>query len=161
MVNRYSGMLTEIPPGYCLSFHRNFPSHHLACLETDLPLDIEHDLQYNVIPVGQPELIASEKAVKSTMVLAGSARESELKGAVPNAIFILNFEKVQMDPLNKWSDRGVARVTMIILIHIDHQKLKIVLVLCWKCSLSHPNALTFCISAPWPVRTTNFASVKA
>ena len=30
---------------------RIFPSHHPACLETALPLDIEHDLQYNVIPV--------------------------------------------------------------------------------------------------------------
>ena len=54
---------------------RSFPSHHPACLETALPFDIEHDLQYNVIPVGQPELIAFEKAVKSAMVPAGSARE--------------------------------------------------------------------------------------
>ena len=76
MVNRYSEMLTGIPPGYRLSFHRSFPSHHPACLETALPFDIEHDLQYNVIPVGQPELIAFEKAVKSAMVPAGSARES-------------------------------------------------------------------------------------
>ena len=60
----------------------------------DLPLDIEHDLQYNIIPVGQPELIASKKAVKSMMMLTSSARESELKGAVPNAIFILKFDKV-------------------------------------------------------------------
>nr|ATG70875.1 hypothetical protein [Juniperus microsperma] len=120
---------------------RSFPSHHPACLETALPLDIEHDLHYNVIPVGQPELIALEQAVRNAMVHAGSARQhdygkevplleveattiepifqrlytylfgveedssaAEINGPVPNAIFILNFDKVRMDPGNKEID---------------------------------------------------------
>eukprot|EP00252_Welwitschia_mirabilis_P008780 TRINITY_DN20945_c0_g1_i1.p1 TRINITY_DN20945_c0_g1~~TRINITY_DN20945_c0_g1_i1.p1 ORF type:complete len:808 (+),score=153.41 TRINITY_DN20945_c0_g1_i1:214-2637(+) len=117
---------------------KSFPSHHPSCVETGLPLDIEHDILYNVIPVGQPELISLEKSLKSLMVPAGSARESEygrevplfeveatkleqtferlytylfgiesgvnsaseINGVVPNAIFILNFDKVRMDPRN-------------------------------------------------------------
>lgn len=119
-----------------------FPTHRPTCLETALQLDIEHKLYYNVLPVGQPELIAFEKAIKGAMVPAGTARESEygkevalyeveatkveslfnslytylfgyeaettsaadLNRPVPNAIFILNFDKVRMDPRNTTVD---------------------------------------------------------
>ncbi|KAL2629904.1 hypothetical protein R1flu_014590 [Riccia fluitans] len=116
---------------------RTFPTHKPACLESGLPLDIEHDLYYNVIPVGVPELISLEMEIKRNMVLAGTARENEwgreipryeveatvvensmldplytylfgyeaskhssaeLNKPVPNAIFVLNFDKVRMDP---------------------------------------------------------------
>lgn len=139
---------------------RSFPSHHPACLETALPLDIEHDLQYNVLPVGQPELIAFEQAVKNTMVPAGSARESEygrevplfeveattieptfqrlytylfgmeegsysaaeIKGPVPNAIFILNFDKVRMDPRNKEVDLETLKYANIEELTLEQMK---------------------------------------
>ncbi|BBN07035.1 hypothetical protein MPTK1_4g00410 [Marchantia polymorpha subsp. ruderalis] len=60
-----------------------FPTHRPACLETGLPLDIEHDLYYNVIPVGQPELITLEWEIKKNMVLAGTARENEWGREIP------------------------------------------------------------------------------
>ncbi|XP_010277616.1 PREDICTED: uncharacterized protein LOC104612011 isoform X2 [Nelumbo nucifera] len=120
----------------------SFPSHRPACLETGEPLDIEHHIIYNAFPVGQPELIALEKALKEAMVLAATARETdygrevplfevnatavepvfhrlysyifdidqgrysevEMDKAVPSAIFVVNFDKVRMDPRNKEID---------------------------------------------------------
>ncbi|XVF38877.1 hypothetical protein REPUB_Repub20aG0140100 [Reevesia pubescens] len=120
----------------------SFPSHRPLCFETGEPLDIEHHVVYNTFPVGQPELIALEKALKEAMVPAGSARESDFgrevplfevdatavepifqqlysyifdmdtgeysakenDRPVPIAIFIVNFDKVRMDPRNKEVD---------------------------------------------------------
>ncbi|OVA16754.1 hypothetical protein BVC80_1543g209 [Macleaya cordata] len=117
----------------------SFPTHRPACLETGEPLDIEHHLIYNTFPVGQPELISLEKALKEAMVPAGTARENEfgrevplfevdakavepifqhlysfvfdmdrdgdsaaeMDRPVPSAIFVVNFDKVRMDPRNK------------------------------------------------------------
>lgn len=119
-----------------------FPTHRPICLETALQLDIEHNLYYNVLPVGQPELIAFEQSIKSAMVASGKARENEhgkevplfeveatnvetvfnslytylfgyeagttsaadMNRPVPNAIFILNLDKVRMDPRNETVD---------------------------------------------------------
>lgn len=116
-----------------------FPTHRPSCLETGELLDIEHHIVYNAFPAGQPELIALEKALKSAMVRAGTAREAdfgrevplfevdattvepefsklysylfdienggdpteEMDRTVPSAIFIVNFDKVRMDPRNK------------------------------------------------------------
>ncbi|CAM6099683.1 unnamed protein product [Calypogeia fissa] len=112
-----------------------FPSHRPACLETGLPLDIEHDIYYTVIPVGQNELVNFEWETRQSMVNAGFAREHEwgreiplyeveattleptfdkfynflfnigkdspapdMNQPVPNAIFIMNYDKVRMDP---------------------------------------------------------------
>lgn len=61
----------------------SFPTHRPSCLETGEPIDIEHHIIYNVIPAGQPELIALEKVLKDAMVPAGSARESEYGRQVP------------------------------------------------------------------------------
>ncbi|GLJ38156.1 hypothetical protein SUGI_0776820 [Cryptomeria japonica] len=72
-----------------------FPSHHPACLEIALPLDIEHDLHYNVIPVGQPELIALKQAVKSAMVPAGSTRQNVYGKEVP----LLEVEAKIIEPI--------------------------------------------------------------
>ncbi|CAN6468995.1 unnamed protein product [Victoria cruziana] len=119
----------------------SYPTRRPACLETGELLDIEHRLLYNVIPVGQPELIALEKSLKTAMVPAGTARESEYGMTVPvfeveatevepvfkqlysfifdmdgdssrtekdqplpSVIFIVNFDKVRMDPRNKEID---------------------------------------------------------
>lgn len=117
----------------------SFSSHRPSCLETAKPIDIEHHIVYNVFPVGQPELIALEKALKTALLPAGSARESgfgmevplfeveatavesefqrlysylfdfenkaysaeEIDRPWPNAIFIVNFDKVRVDPRNK------------------------------------------------------------
>lgn len=120
---------------------RIFPSHQPSCLETALPLDIKHDLHYNVIPFVYPQLLELEQVVRSAMAPSGSAREAEYGKEVPlfeveakaieptlqkwynylfgiedgshtapdngpaqNAIFILNFDKVRMDPRNKQGD---------------------------------------------------------
>ncbi|KAL3505618.1 hypothetical protein ACH5RR_031000 [Cinchona calisaya] len=117
----------------------SFPSHRPSCLETSKPLDIEHHVVYNVFPVGQPELIALEKALKVSMLPAGTARETDFGREVPlfeveatvveaefqklysflfnmengaqsveemdrpwpTAIFVVNFDKVRIDPRNK------------------------------------------------------------
>lgn len=134
---------------YTLDVHKledflksSFSTHRPSCLETGEPIDIEHHIVYNAIPVGQPELIALEKALKDAMLPAGTARESEYGKAlplfevdataveptfqklysfifdlesggysatemdrpVPAAIFIVNFDKVRMDPRNNDSD---------------------------------------------------------
>ncbi|KAH7573457.1 hypothetical protein JRO89_XS03G0152600 [Xanthoceras sorbifolium] len=134
---------------YSMDSHRleevlrvSFPNHRPSCLETGELLDIEHHIVYNVYPAGQPEVIALEKALKETMVPAGTARETdfgrevplfevdakvveptfqrlysyifdmdnggysatEMDRPVPNAIFIVNFDKVRMDPRNKEFD---------------------------------------------------------
>ncbi|CAI9267708.1 unnamed protein product [Lactuca saligna] len=119
-----------------------FPTHRPSCLETGEPLDIEHHMVFNAIPVGQPEVIALEKALKAAMVPAGTARETdfgrevpvfeidatvvepefqklysylfyfenigysaeEIDRPMPTAIFIVNFDKVRMDPRNKGID---------------------------------------------------------
>ncbi|KAJ3683034.1 hypothetical protein LUZ60_013261 [Juncus effusus] len=120
----------------------SFPTHRPSCLETGEPIDIEHHIVYNAIPVGQPELISLEKAMKDAMVPAGSTRDSEygkevplfeveatavehifqklysfifdvesssfsateMDRPVPSAIFVVNFDKVRMDPRNKETD---------------------------------------------------------
>ncbi|KAI3677362.1 hypothetical protein L1987_86988 [Smallanthus sonchifolius] len=51
-----------------------------SCLETGEPLDIEHHMLFNAIPVAQPEVIALEKAA---MVPAGTAREADFGREVP------------------------------------------------------------------------------
>ncbi|XP_027115880.2 uncharacterized protein [Coffea arabica] len=117
----------------------SFASHRLSCLETGQPLDIEHHIVYNVFPVGQPELIALERALKEAMLPAGTAREADFGREVslfevdatvveaefqnlysflfdmengghsveemdrpwPTAIFVVNFDKVRVDPRNK------------------------------------------------------------
>nr|GLL48469.1 uncharacterized protein LOC109170570 [Ipomoea trifida] len=117
----------------------SFPSHRPSCLETGKPLDIEHHIVYNAFPVGQPELIALEIALKAAMVPAGTAREvdfgrevalfevdatvvepefqklysylfdidngahygEEMDKPWPTTIFIVNFDKVRLDPRNK------------------------------------------------------------
>ncbi|WOL15982.1 hypothetical protein Cni_G24764 [Canna indica] len=134
---------------YKLNAHRleeflksSFPTHRPSCLETGEPIDIEHHIIYNVIPAGQPELIALEKAIKEAMVPAGIARESEygrefplfeveatlvepmfqklysfifdvdsggysateMDRPVPAAIFMVNFDKIRMDPRNNETD---------------------------------------------------------
>ncbi|KAK2990222.1 hypothetical protein RJ640_014674 [Escallonia rubra] len=61
----------------------SFPSHRPSCLETGEPLDIEHHIVYNAFPAGQPELIALEKALKASMVPAGTAREADFGREVP------------------------------------------------------------------------------
>ncbi|KAK3002601.1 hypothetical protein RJ639_022373 [Escallonia herrerae] len=61
----------------------SFPSHRPSCLETGEPLDIEHHIVYNAFPTGQPELIALEKALKASMVPAGTAREADFGREVP------------------------------------------------------------------------------
>ncbi|KAI5081905.1 hypothetical protein GOP47_0001648 [Adiantum capillus-veneris] len=119
-----------------------FPTHRPTCLETAQQLDIEHNLYYNVVPVGQPELLAFEQTIKAAMVHSGKTREKEhgkevplyevevthvetifntlysylfgyeagttsaadMNKPVPNAIFILNFDKVRMDPRNETAD---------------------------------------------------------
>ncbi|MCO5582490.1 hypothetical protein L7F22_036387 [Adiantum nelumboides] len=117
-----------------------FPTHRPTCLETAQTLDIEHNLYYNVVPVGQPELLAFEQIIKAAMKPSGKARENEhgkevplyevevtqvetifntlysylfgyeatsaadMNKPVPNAIFILNFDKVRMDPRNETGD---------------------------------------------------------
>ncbi|CAK9871609.1 unnamed protein product [Sphagnum jensenii] len=122
---------------------KTFPSHRPACLETGALLEIEHQLTYNVIPVGHLELTAFEWELRRKMVKAGVAREHEfglevplyeveatsveptfdelysylfglppaahsendMNGPVPSAIFILNLDKVRMDPrLNETGD---------------------------------------------------------
>ncbi|CAA7388263.1 unnamed protein product [Spirodela intermedia] len=128
---------------YALDAHKleeflkaSFPTHRPSCLETGEPIDIEHHIVYNVIPVGQPELIATEKILKEAMKPNGTARESEygrelplfevdavnvepafqmlysylfdvensgytatdIDKPKPTAIFIVNFDKVRMDP---------------------------------------------------------------
>ncbi|PKU59342.1 uncharacterized protein LOC110102055 isoform X1 [Dendrobium catenatum] len=55
----------------------SFPTHRPSCFETGEPIDIEHHIVYNAIPVGQPELISLEKALKDAMIAAGTARENE------------------------------------------------------------------------------------
>lgn len=55
----------------------SFPTHRPSCFETGEPIDIEHHIIYNTIPVGQLELISLEKALKDAMVPAGTARENE------------------------------------------------------------------------------------
>ncbi|KAJ4753692.1 transmembrane protein [Rhynchospora pubera] len=120
----------------------SFPTHRPSCLETGEPIDIEHHIIYNAIPVGQPEMISLEKALRDAMVPAGTARESEygrelplyeveattvepifqrlysfifdvesggysateMDRPVPAAIFVVNFDKVRMDPRNKETD---------------------------------------------------------
>ncbi|XP_078444256.1 uncharacterized protein LOC144713534 [Wolffia australiana] len=120
----------------------SFPTHRPSCLETGEPIDIEHHIVYNVISVGQPELIATEKAVKEAMKPAGTTRESEYGRELPlfeveavsvepafqrlysylfdmeppgklaqkkdrpepTAIFVINFDKVRMDPRDKEID---------------------------------------------------------
>ncbi|KAK8938511.1 hypothetical protein KSP39_PZI011277 [Platanthera zijinensis] len=69
---------------YLLNAHKledflksSFPTHRPSCFETGEPIDIEHHIVYNTIPVGQPELISLEKTLKFAMVPAGTARESE------------------------------------------------------------------------------------
>ncbi|KAJ7566050.1 hypothetical protein O6H91_02G086100 [Diphasiastrum complanatum] len=117
---------------------KTFPTHRPSCLETAQQLHFEHKIFYNVIPVGQPELIALEKDLRNAMKRAEMARKSEfgqevplyeieatsvepsfqklytflfgfgadtnlateMNSPVPNAIFILNFDKVRMDPRN-------------------------------------------------------------
>ncbi|CAH1442341.1 unnamed protein product [Lactuca virosa] len=96
-----------------------FPTHRPSCLETGEPLDIEHHMVFNAIPVGQPEVIALEKALKVAMVPAGTARETDFGREVPVfeidatarltdqcqlQFFIVNFDKVRMDPRNKGID---------------------------------------------------------
>ncbi|XVF66098.1 hypothetical protein PTKIN_Ptkin10aG0007000 [Pterospermum kingtungense] len=120
----------------------SFPSHRPSCFETGEPLDIEHHVVYNAFPAGQPELIALEKALRTAMIPAGTARESDFgrevplfevdataveptfqklhsyifdidnggysskenDRPVPTAIFIVNFDKVRMDPRSKEVD---------------------------------------------------------
>lgn len=120
----------------------SFPSHRPSCLETGQPLDIEHHIVFNTFPAGQTELIAMERALKSAMVPAGTAREANfgrevplfeveattvepefqklysylfdienggysLEGMdrpLPTAIFVVNFDKVRIDPRNKELD---------------------------------------------------------
>ncbi|KAJ7566052.1 hypothetical protein O6H91_02G086100 [Diphasiastrum complanatum] len=118
---------------------KTFPTHRPSCLETAQQLHFEHKIFYNVIPVGQPELIALEKDLRNAMKRAEMARKqsefgqevplyeieatsvepsfqklytflfgfgadtnlaTEMNSPVPNAIFILNFDKVRMDPRN-------------------------------------------------------------
>ncbi|XP_020575814.1 uncharacterized protein LOC110021592 [Phalaenopsis equestris] len=55
----------------------SFPTHRPSCFETGEPIDIEHHVVYNTIPVGRLELISLEKALKDAMVPAGTARENE------------------------------------------------------------------------------------
>ncbi|KAK8970315.1 hypothetical protein KSP40_PGU003117 [Platanthera guangdongensis] len=69
---------------YLLNAHKledflksSFPTHRPSCFETGEPIDIEHHIVYNTIPVGQPELISLENTLKVAMVPAGTARESE------------------------------------------------------------------------------------
>ncbi|XP_047950932.1 uncharacterized protein LOC125196453 [Salvia hispanica] len=119
-----------------------FPSHRPSCLETGQPLDIEHHVVFNAFPVGQPELIALEEAVKGAMTPAGTAREVDFGREVPlfeveatavepefeklysylfdlenggfpveetdrprpTAIFVVNFDKVRIDPRNSKLD---------------------------------------------------------
>ncbi|XP_022938328.1 uncharacterized protein LOC111444453 isoform X3 [Cucurbita moschata] len=119
-----------------------FPSHRPSCLETGEPIDIEHHIVYNAFPAGQAELIALEKALKETMIPAGTARETDFGRDVPLfeveatavepvfqklysyifdtenegyataerdrlmpiAIFLVNFDKVRMDPRHKEID---------------------------------------------------------
>ncbi|GAB2294230.1 hypothetical protein Dimus_028447 [Dionaea muscipula] len=134
---------------YALDAHKlqefmrvSFPIHRPSCFETGEPLDIEHHIMYNVFPVEQAELIYLEKAVKESMVSAGTAREtdfgrevlafdveataiepvfeklysyifdvdkagrvaSQMDRPAPTAIFVMNFDKVRMDPNNKEID---------------------------------------------------------
>eukprot|EP00250_Pteridium_aquilinum_P008214 c17771_g1_i3 orf=536-2992(-) len=128
-----------------------FPTHRPTCLETAQQLDIEHSLYYNILPVGQPELIGFEQRIKSAMVPSGKARETEhgnevplfeveatqvetvfnllysdlfgyeagtasatdMNRPVPNAIFILNLDKVRMDPRrNETVDPNAHRTTI-------------------------------------------------
>ncbi|KAF4361439.1 hypothetical protein F8388_012899 [Cannabis sativa] len=130
---------------YALDSHKleeflrvSFPSHRPSCFETGEPLDIEHHIVFNAFPAGQLELLALEKALKDSMVSAGTAREAgfgkevplfeveatmvepvfqslysytfdvddeassteEMDKPMPYAIFIVNFDKVRMDPRN-------------------------------------------------------------
>ncbi|KAI3886818.1 hypothetical protein MKW98_017170 [Papaver atlanticum] len=71
---------------YSLDIHKleaflklSFPTHRPACLETGELIGIEH----NVFPAGQQELIALERAMKKSMVPAGTARENEFGREVP------------------------------------------------------------------------------
>ncbi|KAL4560178.1 hypothetical protein LXL04_032327 [Taraxacum kok-saghyz] len=120
----------------------SFPTHRPSCLETGEPLDIEHHMVFNIIPVGQPEVIALEKALKAAMVPVGTTKEAdsgrevpvyeidatavehefeklysylfyfenigyspeEIDRPMPTAIFIVNFDKVRMDPRNNGID---------------------------------------------------------
>ncbi|CAH9055194.1 unnamed protein product [Cuscuta europaea] len=117
----------------------SFPTHRLSCLETGQPLDIEHHIVYNAFPIGQPELISLEIALKKAMVPAGKTRETDFGREVPlfevdatavepefqklysylfdidngvhygegmdkpwpTTVFIVNFDKVRLDPRNK------------------------------------------------------------
>ncbi|GLJ28285.1 hypothetical protein SUGI_0555980 [Cryptomeria japonica] len=74
---------------------QSFPSHHPECLETGLPLDIEHDLHYNVILVGQPELIALEQAMRSAMAPVGSSRQNVYEKEVP----LIEIEAKTIEPI--------------------------------------------------------------
>ncbi|KAK3011226.1 hypothetical protein RJ639_012378 [Escallonia herrerae] len=73
----------------------SFPSHRPSCLETGEPLDIEHHIVYNAFPAGQPELIALEKALKASMVAAGTAREADFGREVP--LFEVDATSVELE----------------------------------------------------------------
>ncbi|CAH1421520.1 unnamed protein product [Lactuca virosa] len=70
-----------------------FPTHRPSCLETGEPLYIEHHMVFNAIPVGQPEVIALEKALKAAMVPAGISRETDFGREVP--VFEINATAVE------------------------------------------------------------------
>ncbi|KAG6431362.1 hypothetical protein SASPL_109441 [Salvia splendens] len=137
-----------------------FPSHRPSCLETGQPLDIEHHVVFNAFPVGQPELIALEEAVKGAMTPAGTAREVDFGREVPlfeveatavepefeklysylfdlenggfpveetdrprpTAIFVVNFDKVRIDPRNSKLDLDSLMYGKIP--HLNEEELK-------------------------------------
>ncbi|KAG6428284.1 hypothetical protein SASPL_112535 [Salvia splendens] len=137
-----------------------FPAHRPSCLETGQPLDIEHHVVYNAFPVGQPELIALEEAVKGAMTPAGTAREVDFGREVPlfeveatavepefeklysylfdlenggfpveetdrprpTAIFVVNFDKVRIDPRNSKLDLDSLMYGKIP--HLNEEELK-------------------------------------
>uniref|UniRef100_A0A1D1Z394 Phosphonates import ATP-binding protein PhnC 2 n=1 Tax=Anthurium amnicola TaxID=1678845 RepID=A0A1D1Z394_9ARAE len=87
---------------YALDAHKlegflkaSFPTHRPSCLETGEPIDIEHHVVYNVIPSGQPELIAIEKTLKEAMTPAGNARESEYGRELP----VFEVDAVSVEPI--------------------------------------------------------------
>ncbi|MQM00423.1 hypothetical protein Taro_033158 [Colocasia esculenta] len=73
----------------------SFPMHRPSCLETGEPIDIEHHIVYNVIPSGQPELIAIEKTLKEAMTPAGTGRESEYGRELP----LFEVEATSVEPI--------------------------------------------------------------
>ncbi|KAG8370537.1 hypothetical protein BUALT_Bualt14G0127300 [Buddleja alternifolia] len=108
-----------------------FPAHRPSCLETGQPLDIEHHVVFNAFPAGQPELTLKAAMTPADFgrevplfEVEATAVEPELQKLYsylfdiehegfpveemdrpkPSAIFMVNFDKVRIDPRNKELD---------------------------------------------------------